>query len=90
MQTYLGDELTKVGFDKQRLFVAQHLKELNHQIEQALQQTSSSFPLLVFKGSQNTIFLEESVKHFLLTPSDEQFLTRQGTWWSEKKKEFVH
>lgn len=46
-------------------------------------------PLLVFKGSQNTIFLEESVKHFLANEKDAKLLTRQGEFWEEKKREFI-
>jgi hypothetical protein len=42
-------------------------------------------PLIVFKGSQNTIFLEEAVKEFLLNPDDAQYLTRQGARWAKKK-----
>jgi UDP-N-acetylmuramoyl-tripeptide--D-alanyl-D-alanine ligase len=94
MQTYLADELEKVGFDQKHLFIAENLPTLNAQIEQALKKAESSskkqssIPLLIFKGSQNTIFLEESVKHFLLHSTDEKFLTRQSTFWKGKKKAF--
>jgi hypothetical protein len=47
--------------------------------------TKGGDPLLVFKWGQNTIFLEESVKHFLKHKSDEKLLTRQSVWWKEKK-----
>lgn len=43
-------------------------------------------PLLVFKGSQNTIFLEETVKELLENKDDAKFLTRQSKWWLRKKK----
>ena len=42
-------------------------------------------PLIVFKGSQNTIFLEESVKQLLENPADATKLPRQGNWWMKKK-----
>lgn len=98
MREYLADELEKVGFDQEKLFIAKNLKGLNVMIEEELTTPSDSsshlpltgesrkFPLLIFKGSQNTIFLEESVKHFLLHKSDEQFLTRQSKFWEEKKR----
>jgi UDP-N-acetylmuramoyl-tripeptide--D-alanyl-D-alanine ligase len=92
MQTYLADELGKVGFDTKKLSLAKDLNTLNTIIEKELKeaepafQKQSSFPLLVFKGSQNTIFLEESVKHFLLHPTDEKYLTRQSTFRKKKKQ----
>ncbi|MDR2416304.1 MAG: hypothetical protein LBD75_07060 [Candidatus Peribacteria bacterium] len=94
MQSYLADELGKVGFNQANLFLADNLKTLNTQIAQELKKAEStvqrkaSIPLLMFKGSQNTIFLEESVKQFLLHSSDEKFLTRQSRFWKEKKKSF--
>jgi len=44
--------------------------------------------LLVCKGSQNTIFLEETVKMLLSNPKDEERLTRQSDRWIVKKREF--
>jgi hypothetical protein len=44
--------------------------------------------LLVCKWSQNTIFLEETVKMLLANPTDEKKLTRQSKRWIDKKKEF--
>jgi hypothetical protein len=88
MQTYLADELEKVGFNKQKLYIAKSLKQLNTALEKELKKADTPFPLLVFKGSQNTIFLEESVKYFLLHTSDTAFLTRQGTFRAEKKKDY--
>jgi hypothetical protein len=44
--------------------------------------------LLVCKWSQNTIFLEEAVKHFLLNPEDQKELTRQSDRWMSTKKKY--
>jgi hypothetical protein len=44
--------------------------------------------LVVCKWSQNTIFLEEAVKHFLLNPEDQQELTRQSDRWMNAKKKY--
>jgi hypothetical protein len=41
--------------------------------------------IVLLKGSQNTIFLEEAVKMLLKDPSEAQFLTRQSKRWLEKK-----
>jgi UDP-N-acetylmuramyl pentapeptide synthase len=91
MQEYLADELRKIGFNTKQLYVAKHLKALNTALEKELKKAEehngkATFPLLVFKGSQNTIFLEESVKYFLLNADDEKFLTRQSAFWREKKR----
>lgn len=42
--------------------------------------------LVLFKGSQNTIFLEEAVKQVLRSPEDEKNLCRQEWRWLKKKK----
>ncbi|MDO4714087.1 MAG: hypothetical protein Q4B28_05635 [bacterium] len=41
--------------------------------------------ICLFKGSQNTIFLEEAVKLLLLNPQDQAALTRQSPRWLNKK-----
>ena len=41
--------------------------------------------LILFKGSQNTIFLEEAVKQVLANKADVKYLTRQSDWWMQKK-----
>lgn len=43
---------------------------------------------IVVKWSQNTIFLEESVKALLLDQTDEKNLCRQEKFWMEKKNTF--
>ena len=46
----------------------------------------SSHSLVLVKGSQNTIYLEEAIKHILLKESDVQKLCRQEPHWLEAKK----
>jgi hypothetical protein len=41
--------------------------------------------IILFKGSQNTIFLEEAVKQVLANKEDAKHLTRQSEWWMQKK-----
>ena len=41
--------------------------------------------IILFKGSQNTIFLEEAVKQVLVNKEDAKRLTRQSEWWMQKK-----
>lgn len=41
--------------------------------------------IILFKGSQNTIFLEEAVKQVLANKADVKYLTRQSDWWMQKK-----
>lgn len=44
--------------------------------------------LVLFKGSQNTIFLEEAIKEVLKNKSDEQKLCRQDAFWIQKKQAY--
>jgi len=43
--------------------------------------------IVLAKGSQNTIYLEEAVKYILKNKSDEKNLCRQEAYWLEKKKQ---
>ena len=89
MKNYLADELDKI-WATQNLTVCKSLKELEKDIENSLKEKNDSNPtLLIFKWSQNTIFLEEAVKHFLKEKSNEQLLTRQSDFWIKKKEDFL-
>ncbi len=46
--------------------------------------------LVLFKGSQNTIFLEEAIKEVLQDKTDEKNLVRQETYWMETKEKFFN
>ena len=93
MTRFLADELEKI-WATNNLTIAKSLKDLNETIENKLKEKiankSDKNPvLIVFKWSQNTIFLEESVKHFLNNKNDEKSLTRQSDFWMKKKKDFL-
>ncbi len=46
--------------------------------------------VVLVKGSQNRVYLEEAVKYLLANLSDRSKLVRQSTWWLDKKeKQFV-
>lgn len=51
-------------------------------------ETSDEKYLILFKWSQNTIFLEESVKQVLLHDEDKNKICRQEDFWKEKKQNF--
>jgi UDP-N-acetylmuramyl pentapeptide synthase len=89
MNEYLADELDKI-WATNNLTVCKTLKELNKTVENKLKEKSDKNPvILVFKWSQNTIFLEEAVKHFLKNKQDEELLTRQSEFRMKKKNEFL-
>ena len=89
MNDYLADELDKI-WSTSNLTVCKTLKELNKTVENKLKGKSDKNPvILVFKGSQNTIFLEEAVKHFLKNKQDEELLTRQSEFRMKKKSEYL-
>ena len=89
MHDYLSDELEKIWATK-NLTITKSLKELNKTVEFKLKERKDKNPvILVFKWSQNTIFLEESVKYFLKNKKDEELLTRQSEFWMNKKKEYL-
>ena len=46
--------------------------------------------IILFKGSQNEIFLEESVKFILENQNDEKKLCRQSEYWKNKKAQYFN
>ena len=89
MNEYLADELDKI-WATSNLTICKTLKELNKTVENKLKEKSDeNTVILVFKWSQNTIFLEEAVKHFLKNKQDEELLTRQSDFRMKKKSEFL-
>lgn len=46
--------------------------------------------IILFKGSQNEIFLEEAVKFVLLNQTDEKHLCRQSEFWKNTKAQFFN
>ncbi len=87
MTDYLADELEKVGYDPKLIekFYDAHIA--GKHIQKLLKELGDEY-LVVCKGSQNTIFLEEAVKHFLLNPEDQQELTRQSSRRLTKKQKY--
>lgn len=62
-----------------------HFDELGRELREMLESNTDNKFLILFKGSQNTIFLEEAVKHILKHPEDAEKLTRQGARRAAKK-----
>lgn len=46
--------------------------------------------IILFKGSQNTIYLEEAVKFLLTNPQEIKLLTRQEDYWIKTKQDFFN
>ncbi len=45
--------------------------------------------IVLVKGSQNTIYLEEAIKFILNNKTDEKNLTRQNSYWKKIKSEYL-
>jgi len=84
---YTMDELQKIGYD---MDMVDHYLSSDRAWEdlRALIKQSDEKYILVCKGSQNTIFIEEVIKHVLADPADISLLPRQWSWWSKKKQMF--
>lgn len=54
----------------------------------AILETAPPKSIILVKGSQNEIFLEEAVKLLLENPNDSKHLCRQGKYWEKLKNEF--
>ncbi len=87
MTDYLADELKKVWYDKNNIEKFYDANIAGKHIQKMLKQPGDEC-IVVCKWSQNTIFLEEAVKHFLLNPEDQKELTRQSDRWMNTKKKY--
>lgn len=73
-------------FENKNVFHYEDSSELWEELKQYIQKDSASKYLVLFKWSQNTIFLEEAIKKVLLNESDKSNLCRQDEFWLSKKK----
>ncbi len=87
MVQHTYDELVKIWFDMQTVTQYRSSSRAGDDLRALIQESDDNY-VLVFKGSQNTIFLEESIKQVLADPADVVKLPRQWKWWSDKKQAF--
>lgn len=89
MNSIFKDELILEGIDKNKVHTFKHALELGEYLKENIQEND----LILFKGSQNTIFLEEALKMVLnnsaLKPTESShLLCRQSEWWLETKMKY--
>ena len=77
MGKYTVDELQKLGHDMSNVRHFMHFDDVGNAVKSLIENDKDHKYLLLFKGSQNTIFLEESVKYVLKHIADHKRLTRQ-------------
>jgi len=87
MDKYMQDELEKIWFDMNLVEHFNDSIELWEYVKTELIKSDNP-KLIIWKGSQNTIFLEEAVKILLENQEDADNLTRQSDWWMNKKWKF--
>ena len=88
MTSAMADELSKIGYEPSKVYRFSNALETASILKKMLanKEIEENPPLIVFKGSQNTIFLEEAVKELLKDSADAKQLTRQSKWWLRTKK----
>ena len=84
MYNYLLDELEKTWVEKSTVKTEKNSQKLWMWIVDFLKRSDEKW-IILFKGSQNTIFLEEAVMQVLANKEDSKHLTRQSDRWMEKK-----
>ncbi len=87
MDKYFVDELEKIWYN---MDLVQHFYDSVQLWEHVKTELikSDNPKLIIWKGSQNTIFLEEAIKILLENPEDVSNLVRQSNWWMNKKMRF--
>ncbi len=78
MRSFFVDELEKIGYNQERVHMFETSKELGEQLlaDIPLRQKTS---VVLFKWSQNTIFMEEAIKPLLKNKDDVKKLCRQSS-----------
>ncbi len=86
-QKFTYDELIKIWFNSEDVFVfgQNWYHELWKALKDYLTENSAQKHIILFKWSQNTIFLEESIKYVLENQEDVRYLPRQENFWKSKK-----
>ena len=88
MHRYMYDELLKIGVDSRIIERFRYADELGDFLRNELSDKDMQKVMLIFKWSQNTIFLEEAIKKVLDKPEDIQKLPRQSARWIKQKDQF--
>lgn len=89
MQKYLKDELEKIWYDMEKIVEFKHSRDLWEYVKSELEKQERPV-LVIWKWSQNTIFLEEAVKILLADDEDIKYLVRQSNWRQKKKNKFFN
>lgn len=87
MTRFAADELDKIGFDMDTVQTSLSALDIGDALRTLLKDSEEKY-IVVFKGSQNTVFLEEAIKQILADPADVGLLPRQNNWWMERKNRF--
>lgn len=87
MQDFLIKELRMCNFSGE-IFTFLKSNKAGEKVLEILEEDSENKYLVLFKWSQNTIFMEESIKPVLKNYNDESELCRQSVDWMIKKKRF--
>jgi UDP-N-acetylmuramoyl-tripeptide--D-alanyl-D-alanine ligase len=89
MKKYLKDELEKIGFDMSLVYYFDDSISLWNFVKKELKKDKGK-KMIIGKGSQNTIFLEEAIKLLLQNSQDSEKLTRQSNWWKKRKDKWFN
>lgn len=85
-EKYTMNELKKIWHDMENIYHFSHYTSLGKSLKKYIEEHKEHKYIILFKWSQNTIFLEESIKPLLRHATDEKKLTRQGDRRMAKKK----
>lgn len=85
MNKYFIDELSKLWYDEKSVFGFMNSTQAGESLKEFLQNSAEKY-LILFKWSQNTIFMEETLKKVLENSTDINQICRQGDYWMSKKK----
>lgn len=86
MYQNLIPEMKDAGF-KGEIFSSLSSREIGQKLKMFLQEHMEKKFIILFKGSQNTIFTEEALAIFL-TKQEQAKIPRQSLSWKEKKEDF--
>jgi len=87
MKKFTADELTKIWFNPKNIYCFSNSKLAWIELKKFFSKNNEKY-IILFKWSQNTIFLEEAIKSILANKQDANKLPRQSDYWLTKKERF--
>jgi len=82
----MNELIAKYKVNDDKIYISNSSRETGKLLKEKI----STGDLIIVKGSQNTVFLEECIKEILRNSQDTKLLCRQGEYWNKTKDKYFN